>query len=65
MQGEWNGAENAVESFHRNLRQCRQAHCSIIQDRLVAWQETKTGAKPSAVAAYILLDNERLERGNL
>lgn len=65
MQSEWNGAENAVESFHRTLQQCRQSRCSFLRDRLAVWQEKKTNAKLSAVAAYILIDKGRIERRDL
>ena len=58
---EGDGAENAVESFHRSLP-LRGAHCmrcSILDDRVAVWNVKKTSLKLSALAASMLVEQRR------
>jgi len=66
MQREWNGADNAAESFLRKFdQQTWNGMCCILQDRLAVWRERRTGVKLSALAAHILFANEEVEGQDL
>lgn len=64
---EGDGAENAVESFHRSLP-LRGEHCmrcSMLQDHVAVWNYKKTSLKLSALAASILVQRRKLHWRNL
>lgn len=64
---EGDGAENAVESFHRSLplRGAHCMHCSILEDRVAVWKYKGTSLKLSALAAHMLVERQRLVWRNL
>ncbi|KAI9786378.1 MAG: hypothetical protein M1816_008039 [Peltula sp. TS41687] len=64
---EGDGAENAVESFHRSLP-LRGEHCmrcSMLEDHVAVWNYKKTSLKLSALAANILVERRKLHWRNL
>lgn len=59
---EGDGAENAVDSFHRNLplKGEKSMRCSIFPDRVAIWSVKKTDIHISALAADFLVESRRL-----
>ena len=60
---EGDGALNAVKSFHRSLplRGEHSLRCSILEDRVAVWHLKKTHVRLCAIAAHILVENEKLK----
>ena len=60
---EGNGAKNAVKSFHRSLplRGDNSMRCSIVTDRVAVWQLKKTRARFSALAAEVLVGEQKIK----
>ncbi|KAL1590301.1 hypothetical protein WHR41_01219 [Cladosporium halotolerans] len=60
---EGDGAENAVRSFHRSLPVVgpRNMRCSILEDRAAVWKLRNSSLRLSALAAQILVENEKLK----
>lgn len=59
---EGDGAENAIQSFHRGLPLAGpdSMRCTIFPDRLAVWLVHKTDIKLSALAADLLVDSGRI-----
>ncbi|KAK5948778.1 hypothetical protein OHC33_010201 [Knufia fluminis] len=59
---EGDGAENAVDSFHRNLGLSGESsmRCGVFEDRVAVWQVKHTDMKLSALAADLLVENKQL-----
>lgn len=57
LRGSWNGAENAVASFHQNLPSYEGGYCIILPERLAVFQTRLLNVKLSALAAHILIMN--------
>lgn len=64
---EGDGADNAVDSFHRGLRLGgkHSVRCDVFDDRIATWRVKHTNAKLSALAADLLLENKRLATSDL
>ena len=58
---EGDGAENAVESFHRHLpmRGTHSMRCSILRDHVAVWTLKHSNLKLSALAAELLIEQKR------
>ena len=66
IRDDFNGAEKAAESFSRNFaQQTKNRRCCMLEDRLAVLQEKETGAKMSALAAYILIESKAIERRHI
>lgn len=61
---EGDGAENAVDSFHRAL-DLDALRCSVFPDRIAVWNVRHTNTKLSALAADILVANKHLRWSDL
>jgi len=59
---EGDGADNAVDSFHRGLELCGKSsmRCDVFEDRVAVWQVKHTNIKLSALAADLLVENKQL-----
>ncbi|KAI9887544.1 MAG: hypothetical protein M1823_000635 [Watsoniomyces obsoletus] len=59
---EGDGAQNAVDSFHRNLPltgdHCMR--CSILDDRVAVWKVKQTSLRLSALAGSLLVEQRKL-----
>ncbi|KAF2840190.1 glycosyltransferase family 1 protein [Patellaria atrata CBS 101060] len=64
---EGDGAQNAVRSFHRSLRLRggRSMRCSILDDRIAAWQLKSIPLRLSPLAAYILVERKSIKWNDL
>ena len=64
---EGDGALNAVKSFHRSLplRGEHSLRCSILEDRVAVWHLKKTHVRLSAIAAHILVENQKIKWNDL
>lgn len=64
---EGDGADNAVDSFHRGLRLGgkHSVRCDVFSDRIATWRVKHTNLKLSALAADLLVENKRLSTGDL
>lgn len=67
MVREGSGAENAVKSFHRSLPLAgwHNMRCSIIEDRVAVWQVKGSSMRLSALAAEILIKQDKLKPNQL
>lgn len=61
------GAENAIDSFHRALVLSgkHSIRCGIFDDRVAVWQVRHTGLRLSALAADLLVENKQLHWNDL
>ncbi|KPI39480.1 Sterol 3-beta-glucosyltransferase UGT80B1 [Cyphellophora attinorum] len=57
---EGDGAENAVDSFHRSLPLAKM-RCGVFSDRLAIWTMKHTKLQLSALAADLLIENKQLQ----
>lgn len=59
---EGDGAQNAVDSFHRGLglSSKHSMRCVVFEDRVAVWQVMHTDMKLSALAADLLVENKQL-----
>lgn len=57
---EGDGADNAVDSFHRSLP-LDSMRCGIFSDRLAVWTVKHTNLRLSALAADLLVENKQLQ----
>ncbi|KIV92211.1 hypothetical protein PV10_06670 [Exophiala mesophila] len=64
IEEEGDGAENAVDSFHRAL-DLDALRCSVFPDRVAVWNVRHTNTKLSALAADILVSNRHLRWSDL
>lgn len=55
LRGSWNGAANAVASFHQSLPQYEGGRCIFLPDRLAVFENRLMNAKLSALATHILM----------
>ena len=64
---EGDGALNAVKSFHRSLplRGEHSLRCSILEDRVAVWHLKKTHVRLSAIAAHVLVENQKIRWADL
>lgn len=64
---EGDGAENAVDSFHRalNFDGPPSLRCNIFHDRVAVWRVRGTGTHLSALAADLLVENKELQWADL
>ncbi|EXJ54134.1 hypothetical protein A1O7_09471 [Cladophialophora yegresii CBS 114405] len=64
---EGDGAENAVDSFHRalNLEGPNSLRCSIFPDHVAVWRTRHTNTRLSALAAELLVENRQLQWSDL
>lgn len=64
---EGDGAENAVESFHRHLplNGERSMRCSILPDRVAAWKLKRSHLRLSPLAASLLVQERKLKWSEL
>lgn len=62
IEEEGDGAENAIDSFHRGLMLSgkHSIRCGIFEDRLAVWRVKHTGLKLSALAADLLVENKQI-----
>lgn len=62
IEREGDGAENAIDSFHRALMLSgkHSIRCGVFDDRIAVWQVKHTGMKLSALAADLLVENKQL-----
>ncbi|ETI19595.1 hypothetical protein G647_09429 [Cladophialophora carrionii CBS 160.54] len=67
IQEEGDGAENAVDSFHRalNLEGPNSLRCSIFPDHVAVWRTRHTNTRLSALAAELLVENRQLQWSDL
>ncbi|KAL9109293.1 MAG: hypothetical protein Q9227_006048 [Pyrenula ochraceoflavens] len=67
IEKEGDGADNAVDAFHRSLPLggSHSTRCFIFPDRIAVWQVKKTSIKLSPLAADLLVDSRRLTWSNL
>jgi UDP:flavonoid glycosyltransferase YjiC (YdhE family) len=67
IQEEGDGAENAVDSFHRalNLEGPHSLRCSIFPDRVAVWRIKHASTRLSALAAELLTENRQLQWSDL
>jgi UDP:flavonoid glycosyltransferase YjiC (YdhE family) len=56
---EGDGAENAVDSFHRSLP-LEKMRCGVFPDRVAVWSVKHTKMRLSALAADLLVENKQL-----
>lgn len=61
------GAENAVDSFHRGLSLAGHdsIRCDVFNDRLAVWRLRHTDMRLSALAADLLVENKRIKWDDL
>jgi len=64
---EGDGAQNAVDSFHRSLPLAgpHSMRCGVFDDRVAAWRVKHTGMKISALAAELLVENKQVKWNDL
>ena len=64
---EGDGAENAVDSFHRglDLEGKHSIRCSVFEDRIAVWHLRHTNVNLSALAADLLVENRKLSWDDL
>ncbi|KAK5108673.1 hypothetical protein LTR62_008078 [Meristemomyces frigidus] len=64
---EGDGAENAVESFHRSLPLAggRNLRCSLLEDRVAVWQLRKSALRLSPLAAELLHQQGKIKWADL
>ena len=64
---EGDGAENAVISFHRSLPLAgrKNMRCSVLQERVAVWKVQKSSLRLSALAAEILVREDKLKWSDL
>ncbi|PHH59729.1 hypothetical protein CDD81_2623 [Ophiocordyceps australis] len=62
IESDGDGANNAVESFHRqlNLKGSNSMRCSILRDRVAAWKLKHSRLRLSPLAADILVDQGQI-----
>ncbi|KAJ9614168.1 hypothetical protein H2200_002304 [Cladophialophora chaetospira] len=67
IEEEGDGAENAVDSFHRalDLEGPHSLRCSIFPDRIAVWKSEQAGTRLSALAADLLVENRLLQWSDL
>ncbi len=67
IEEEGDGAENAVDSFHRalDLDGPRSLRCSIFPDRVAVWKVRHASTRLSTLAADLLLENGQLQWSDL
>ena len=68
IEEEGDGAENAVDSFHRALGLEGPRHslrCSMFTDRVAVWKVKHASTQLSALAAVLLVENKYLEWSDL
>ncbi|KAH0829468.1 sterol 3beta-glucosyltransferase [Fonsecaea pedrosoi] len=67
IQEEGDGAENAVDSFHRhlNLDGPHSMRCSIFPDRVAVWQTKYANTRLSALAANLLVESKQISWSSL
>lgn len=63
ISAEGEGAENAVKSFHRSLPFAgkHSMRCSILEDRVAVWQLKSSNLRLSALAADILIEQNKIQ----
>lgn len=63
IETEGDGAENAVDSFHRALPLDgpHSVRCFVFEDRIAVWRYKKTQLQLSALAADLLVDSGRIQ----
>ncbi|RMD41233.1 hypothetical protein DV735_g3895, partial [Chaetothyriales sp. CBS 134920] len=61
------GAQNAVDSFHRSLplQGQRSMRCGIFPDRVAVWHVKHANIRLSVLAAYLLVENKQLQWSDL
>jgi UDP:flavonoid glycosyltransferase YjiC (YdhE family) len=64
IEEEGDGAENAVDSFHRAL-DLDAMRCHVFKDRVAVWKVKHTVNQLSALAADLLVDNKQLQWSDL
>ncbi|KAL2396210.1 Sterol 3-beta-glucosyltransferase UGT80B1 [Exophiala dermatitidis] len=64
IEKEGDGAENAVDSFHRSL-DLNKMRCRILHDRAAAWKIKEHNIQLSALAADLLVENKELHWSDL
>ena len=64
---EGDGAENAVDSFHRSLplEGENSMRCGVFPDRVAVWSVKRTNMRLSTLAANMLIENKQLEWNDL
>ena len=62
VEGEGDGAKNAVVSFHRSLvlRGQQSMRCSMLEDRVAVWSLKNTNLRLSALAAELLIAKKKI-----
>ncbi|EXJ70928.1 uncharacterized protein A1O5_05920 [Cladophialophora psammophila CBS 110553] len=67
IQEEGDGAENAVDSFHRHLDPAGpySARCNIFPDRVAVWKTRHASTRLSALAAELLVESKQIHWSNL
>jgi UDP-glucoronosyl and UDP-glucosyl transferase len=62
IEKEGDGAQNAVNSFHQNLkmRGSRSMRCCILEDRVAVWRLRRSNLRLSALAAIILVEQKKI-----
>lgn len=68
IMAEGDGADNAIESFHRHLpiHKEHSMRCSMLQNRVAVWEvNDKSGVKLSALAAELLTQEKLIKRQDL
>lgn len=64
IEEEGDGAENAVDSFHRAL-DLDAMRCQVFKDRVAVWKVRHTVSQLSALAADLLVDNRQIQWSDL
>ena len=64
IEEEGDGAENAVDSFHRSL-DLDAMRCHVFKDRVAVWKVKHANKQLSAMAADLLVDNKQLQWSDL
>ncbi|KAK5058770.1 hypothetical protein LTR84_011034 [Exophiala bonariae] len=64
IEEEGDGAENAVDSFHRAL-DLDAMRCQVFKDRVAVWKVRHTDNQISALAADLLVDNKQVQWSDL
>ncbi|RMZ75788.1 hypothetical protein DV738_g5273, partial [Chaetothyriales sp. CBS 135597] len=61
------GAQNAVDSFHRSLplQGQKSMRCGIFPDRVAVWHVKHANIRLSVLAAYLLVENKQLQWSDL
>ncbi|OAP55956.1 hypothetical protein AYL99_10108 [Fonsecaea erecta] len=67
IQEEGDGAENAVDSFHRHLdlEGPHSVRCNIFPDRVAVWKTRHASTRLSALAAHLLVESKQIHWSDL